>query len=63
MSLFQRMNLSEDRLLATDHVWQFIRANLRDSFSELKPVIERMLRSSEAEVGEAGAISGRHGSL
>ena len=30
MSLFQRMNLSEDRLLATEHVRQFIRANLRD---------------------------------
>ena len=56
MALFQRMDLSEDRLLATEHVRQFIRANLRDSFSELRPVIERMLRSSEPEVCETGGV-------
>ena len=56
MELFQRMNLSEDRLLATEHVWQFIRANLRDSFSELKQVIERMLGSSEPDVCDTGGI-------
>ena len=56
MSLFLRMNLSEDRLLATDHVWQFIRANLRDNFSELRPIIERMLRSSEPEVCDTGGV-------
>ena len=53
--LFRNMNLSEDRLLATHHVYNFIRDSLRDNFAELRPIIERMLRSSEPEVCEAGA--------
>ena len=55
MLLFRRMNLPEDRLLATRHVYGFIRDRLRDSFAELLPIVERMLRSSEPEVCEAGA--------
>ena len=55
MSLFQKMNLSEDRLLATPHVYDFIRMGLHENFSELRPIIKRMLRSSEPEVCEAGA--------
>ena len=55
MLLFRRMNLSEDRLLATRHVYRFILDRLRDSFTELRPIVERMLRSSEPEVCEAGA--------
>ena len=55
MSLFLDLNLSEDRLLATRDVYQFVRYGLRDSFAELRPVLERMLRSSEPEVCEAGA--------
>ena len=55
MSLFQGMNLSEDRLLSTHHVCDFIKGHLRDGFPELRPIIERMLRSSEPEVCEAGA--------
>ena len=55
MQLFRRMNLSEDRLLATVHVYAFICAGLRDHYAELQPILERMLRSSELEVCEAGA--------
>ena len=55
MSLFQSMDLSESRLLATDHVYHFIRGGLRDSFAELRPIVEGMLRSSEPDVCEAGA--------
>ena len=55
MLLFRNMNLSEDRLLATLHVYEFIRDSLRDNFAELRPIVERMLRSSEPEVCEAGA--------
>ena len=55
MLLFRRMNLSEDRLLATRHLYGFILDRLRDSFAELRPIVERMLRSSEPEVCEAGA--------
>ena len=55
MSLFLGMNLPEDGLLATHHVYEFIRDRLRDNFAELRSVLERMLRSSELEVREAGA--------
>ena len=55
MSLFRNMDLSEDRLLATRHVDKFIRGSLHDNFAELRPIVERMLRSSEPEVCEAGA--------
>ena len=55
MSLFLSMNFSEDRLLATRHVSDFIGMRLHENFPELRPVIERMLRSSEPEVCEAGA--------
>ena len=55
MALFQGMNLSEDRLLATPHVYQLMFHGLRDNFADLRPLVERMLRSSEPEVGEAGA--------
>ena len=55
MLLFHRMNLSEDRLLATRHVYKFILGGLRDSFAELRPTVERMIRSSELGVCEAGA--------
>ena len=54
-SLFQGMDLSEDRLLATRHVYEFIRGRLNDRLSEWRPIIERMLRSSEPDVREAGA--------
>ena len=55
LSLFQRMDLSEDRLLATPDVYNFIRGRLRDSLAELRPFVERMLRSSKHEVLQAGA--------
>ena len=55
MLFFRRMNLSEERLLATRDVYGFIHDRLRDSFAELRPIVERMLRSSEPEVCEAGA--------
>ena len=55
MLLFRNMNLSEDRLLATHHVCNFVHAHLRDSFAELRPIVERMLRSSEPEVRTVGA--------
>ena len=58
MALFHRMNLAEDRLLATPHVYEFIRGSLRYSFGELRPTVERMLRSSEPKICEAGARLG-----
>ena len=55
MSLFQTMDLSEDGLLVTPHVYDFIRTGLHDRFVELRSLVERMLRSSEPEVREAGS--------
>ena len=55
ISLFRNMDLSEDRLLATPHVYGFIHDHLRDGFAELRPIVEHMLRSSEPEVREDGA--------
>ena len=55
MSLFLDLNLPEDRLLATRDVYEFVRYGLQDSIAELRPVLERMLRSSEPEVCKAGA--------
>ncbi len=55
LSLFLCMDLSEERLLATRYVYGFIHGNLRDSFGQLRPIVERMLRSSEPKVATAGA--------
>ena len=55
ISLFRKMDLSEHRLLATPHVCGFIHDHLHDGFTELRPIVEHMLRSSEPEVREAGA--------
>ncbi|MDD9981462.1 MAG: AAA family ATPase [Gammaproteobacteria bacterium] len=55
MQLFLDMNLSDERLLATRHVYRFIQDRLHDSFAELRPIAVRMLRSSEPEVCETGA--------
>ena len=55
MSLFRGMDLREDRLLSSDHVYQFILGGLRDWLAELRPFVERMLRSVEPAVRQAGA--------
>ena len=55
MRLFLNFDVADVRLLATRHVRDFIRERLGDSFSDLRPVLERMLRSSELEVCEVGA--------
>lgn len=55
ISLFNHVDLSEDRLLATRHVGDFLRDRLRNSFVEVRPIVERMLRSSVADVCEVGS--------
>ena len=54
MSLFQRMDLSVERLLTTPHVYEFIRWGLRVSFGQLRPLLERMLRAQEPNVRRVG---------
>ena len=55
MKLFLDVNLSEDGLLTAPQVYRFIRDHLRDRFADVRPLIERMLGSSESEICEAGA--------
>ncbi|MCX6602140.1 MAG: hypothetical protein NTV52_00905, partial [Acidobacteria bacterium] len=55
LSLLSRMNLAEDRLLATPHVDNLIAAALAEHFVQVRPIVERMLRSQEPEVAESGA--------
>ena len=55
MRLFLNMDLSEDALLAAPQVYRFLRDSLRDRFVDVRPLIERMLGSSESEICEAGA--------
>ena len=49
---------NDDRLLATPYVERFINYGLYKQFGRLRPVIERMVRSSFPEVNEAGARLG-----
>ena len=65
MSLFQRMDLSEDRLLTTPHVCEFISWGLGTSLGQMRPLVERMLRAQEPDVrrvggGLAGLAALRH---
>ena len=55
MSLFLRMNLSEDRLLATKNVYRLIQHGIHANLAEMQLIISGMLRSSEPDVQESGA--------
>lgn len=55
MSYFQRMDLSDDRLLSTRYVRQLMLEQLHDSFQSLRPLILRMLRSPEPSVCQSGS--------
>lgn len=55
ISLFLRMNLSEDRLFATKNIYRLIQHGVHADLAEMLPIISRMLRSSEPEVQECGA--------
>ena len=47
--------VSDERLLATRDVEHFVNCGLQQHFGQLRPVVERMLRSSFPETSEAGA--------
>lgn len=55
LELFAKLNAADDRLLGTQYVERFIYHGLRQQFSQLRPYVERMLRSKETKVSEAGA--------
>ena len=56
VALFLTMNVPTEELLATPRVTRFMKYSLAESFGELRPLIERMICSSESAVAEQGAI-------
>ena len=55
ISLFQRMDLSDDRLLVTRDARLLVLERLHDNFDVLRPIVERMLRSSDPTACQTGA--------
>lgn len=55
LDLFQRMDLSEERLLSTHHMTEFVRENMWRGLAKLEAAISRALRSEHADVRQAGA--------
>ncbi len=55
LRLFLGATLSDDRVLATQHAFPLIRLALSEDFAKIRPLVERMLQSSEPEVCEAGS--------
>ena len=54
ISLFLDIDFSDERLLGTLHVQEFVRENLHYEIARLKGLIVRMLRSANPEVAQAG---------
>lgn len=52
--LFESLDLSEDRLLTTPHVDALLRHTLQHHLAGARPIVTRMLRSGDKDVGEAG---------
>ncbi|HAB16643.1 MAG TPA: hypothetical protein DCE44_09360 [Verrucomicrobiales bacterium] len=55
LRLMERLVQSDDRLLATSHVLDFLQRGLREHFTQIAPTLERMLKSSHDEVKKQGA--------
>jgi hypothetical protein len=55
IKLFQRLVSNDERLLGTPYVDRFIYYSLRDHFKELRPIIERMMRSVIPALSRAGS--------
>ena len=58
ISLFLDIDFSDERLLGTLHVQEFVRENLHYEIARLKGLIVRMLRSANPEVAQAGGRLG-----
>ncbi len=55
VKLFQRLCETEDVLLGTNHVEDFLRYSLATHFDALRPILERMLSSENPDVVKVGA--------
>ncbi len=58
VDLFLRMDFSEERLLGTHHVHEFVRENVHGEFAKMRDLIVRMLRSRYPDVRRPGARLG-----
>ena len=58
VDLFLRMDFSEERLLGTPHVHEFVRENVHREFTKIRDLIVRMLRSRYPDVRRPGARLG-----
>ena len=54
MRLFKSMDLSETRLLATRYMYDLLHRVVREHLAVAYPLVERSLRSADADVAEAG---------
>jgi hypothetical protein len=55
LALFQKINISDERFLAPLHVYEFVLGALPNQYGPMRPYIERMLESNDADVCEGGA--------
>jgi len=58
VDLFFRMDFSEERLLGTPHVHEFVRENVHGEFAKVRGLIVRMLRSAYPDLRRLGARLG-----
>ena len=56
VAMFLGMDVPTDELLATPPLFRFMKYAVARSFAELRPLIERMVRSGHGAVAEKGAI-------
>lgn len=56
MRLFGSMDLSDDRLLTTPHWHALLHCSVREHLDVGRPLVQRMLRSQETDVREAGGV-------
>lgn len=54
MRLFKSMDLTEPRLLATPHMYDLLHHVVRKHLAVGHPLVQRMLRSADTDVGKAG---------
>lgn len=55
LELFTKLDAADDQLLVTPYAERFIYHGLRQYFAQLCPYVQRILRSREPKVSEAGA--------
>ena len=63
LELFKKLLNTEDILLKTPYVAQFVYYSLKNNFEEISDVVNRMIQSKNPDVNEIGAISASYASL